>query len=30
MFLVLGSGIEKVNDSLIVLDTFELMILVVL
>ena len=30
MYLVLGSGIEKINDSLIVLDTFELMILVVL
>ena len=30
MFLVLGSGIEKINDGLIVLDTFELMMLVVL
>ena len=30
MYLVLGSGIEKIDDSLIVLDTFELMILVVL
>ena len=30
MYLVLGSGIEKINDSLIVLDTFELMIVVVL
>ena len=30
MYLVLGSGIEKINDSLIVLDIFELMIVVVL